>query len=142
MSKCARTKAVIRETGELGGDSCGDFGFDGNLPRRPFKESVLTTWTKTKSNLSIPSRDPSFHSLHLILRFSLSFPFPFSLFPERTRISFGKTSIQFSNSLLSPFRPSSTSGSDKIGNDSAGVCQRGKLSRPGTRISSPFARSS
>lgn len=34
---------MINETGGLGGDSCGDFGFDGSLPLRPFKESVLTT---------------------------------------------------------------------------------------------------
>ena len=84
MSKCARTKAVIRETGELGGDSCGDFGFDGNLPRRPFKESVLTTWTKTKSNLSI-SKDPSNISSY---SFVLPSFFPFYLFPERENTHF------------------------------------------------------
>ena len=43
VSTWARTRAVIRETGGLGGDSWGDFGFEGNLPLRPFKESVLTT---------------------------------------------------------------------------------------------------
>lgn len=47
VSTWARTSAVIRLTGGDGGDSCGLFGFDGNLPRRPFKLSVRTT-EKTK----------------------------------------------------------------------------------------------
>ena len=33
----------MRLTGGEGGASCGDFGFDGSRPRRPFKLSVRTT---------------------------------------------------------------------------------------------------
>jgi len=50
VSKWARTRAVIKETGGLGGDSCGDLALEGNLPRRPFKESVLTTYRIIKQH--------------------------------------------------------------------------------------------
>lgn len=43
VSRCALTSAVMRDTGGDGGDSWGDFGFDGSLPLLPLRESVLTT---------------------------------------------------------------------------------------------------
>lgn len=43
VSTWLRTKAVISEIGGDGGDSCGDFGFEGSRPRLPFSESVRTT---------------------------------------------------------------------------------------------------
>ncbi len=36
----------MRLIGGDGGDSCEDLGFEGNLPRRPFKLSVRTTINK------------------------------------------------------------------------------------------------
>lgn len=45
-STCALTRAVIKLTGGLGGDSWGLFGFDGSLPRLPLRLSVLTTAIK------------------------------------------------------------------------------------------------
>lgn len=43
----------MRETGGLGGDSCGDLGFEGNRPRRPFRESVLTTCPAIDNHYSL-----------------------------------------------------------------------------------------